>query len=90
MRRMRSLIGKKRKPTCIYILTDGVWDSSEAAKNGLCKADRPIRQLIEELKKRNLERHLVTLQFIRFGNDATGIKRLTSLDNKLGKEYEGL
>ncbi|ROW17218.1 hypothetical protein VPNG_01208 [Cytospora leucostoma] len=80
------LIGKKYKgrPISIYVLTNGVWDSPQSTS--MCGADGPIRQLIKELKKRNLHRNQVSIQFIRFGNDETGIKRLTYLDDELKKE----
>ncbi|ROV89219.1 hypothetical protein VMCG_09900 [Cytospora schulzeri] len=85
-----SLFGKKSKgrPTSIYILTNGVWNSSPAARDGVYGADRPLRQLIRELQDRNLHKSQVSIQFIRFGNDATGIRRLTSLDDDLGKEFQ--
>lgn len=79
----------KGRPTSIYVLTNGVWNTSAAARDGVCGADNPIRQLIRELQARNLHRSQVSLQFIRFGNDATGIKRLTSLDDDLGREFPG-
>lgn len=90
-RKLRSFIGKdKGRPISIYILTNGVWDPSAQGRNDVCNADTPIRQLIKELKKRNLHRSQVSLQFIRFGNDETGIRRLTHLDDVLGKEFPGL
>lgn len=87
-----SRFGKKSKgrETSIYVMTNGVWNSSPAARSGVCGADNPIRQLIRELQDRNLHRSRVSFQFLRFGNDPTGIRRLTSLDDDLGKEFPGL
>lgn len=86
-----SRLGRKNRgrPTSIYVLTNGVWNPSAAARDGVCGADNPIRQLMRELRDRNLHRSQVSLQFIRFGNDATGIRRLTSLDDDLGQEFPG-
>lgn len=87
-RGFRGILGKRYigRPISIYILTNGVWDSSPAARKGLCNADLPIRRLIEELKRRNLPRDQVALQFIRFGNDETGIRRLRALDDDIKKD----
>ncbi|KAK7746979.1 hypothetical protein SLS53_002167 [Cytospora paraplurivora] len=80
------LIGKsyKGRPISIYVLTNGVWNSTQATST--CGADGPILQLIREIKDRNLRRDQVSIQFIRFGNDETGIKRLTYLDDALMKD----
>ena len=88
--RAMSRLGKKTKgrPISIYVLTNGVWNPS--SRGGLCGADAPIRRLIKELQRRNLRRVQVAFQFIRFGNNAMGIDRLTYLDDILGQEYPGL
>lgn len=75
----------KTRPISIYVLTSGVWDSSPANREGTCGAERPINQLITELKNRNLHKSQVAIQFIRFGDHPTGIERLTFLDDCLGK-----
>ncbi|KAJ0125346.1 hypothetical protein J7T55_006692 [Diaporthe amygdali] len=83
---LRSWIkNESARPISIYVLTSGVWDSSPGARDGPCGADRPINQLITELKRRNLHKNQVAFQFIRFGDYATGIERLKFLDNSLGK-----
>lgn len=81
---------KRGRPVSIYVLTNGIWNSSPDATNGVCGADRPIRRLIRKLQDSNLHKNQATLQFIRFGDDATGIKRLTSLDDDLGIEFPSL
>lgn len=86
---LSGLVGRSHKggPVSIYILTDGVCDSSGG---GLCRADLPIKQLIEEIKRRNLSKTHVSIQFIRFGNDEIGIQRLTHLDDGLENDYPDL
>ncbi|KAL1855721.1 hypothetical protein Daus18300_011004 [Diaporthe australafricana] len=76
---------EKPRPISIYILTSGLWDSSPATKDSTCGAERPINQLINELKKRNLHKSQVAIQFIRFGDNETGKERLRYLDDSLGK-----
>ncbi|KUI67132.1 Mitogen-activated protein kinase kinase 1 [Cytospora mali] len=87
-RRLVNRLARKNKgrPTSIYILTNGVWDSKA---KGVCGADTPIRQLIRELQSRNLHRSQVAIQFIHFGNDERGSERLKWLDDELGKDYPG-
>lgn len=75
----------KIRPVSIYVLTSGVWDSSEAAREGTCGAERPINRLITELKGRNLRKSQAAIQFIRFGDHQTGTERLKYLDDCLGK-----
>lgn len=77
----------KVRPISIYVLTSGVWNSSETAREGTCGAERPISQLIAELQSRNLRKSQIAIQFIRFGNHPTGIERLIFLDDCLGKPH---
>lgn len=70
------------RPVSIYILTNGLWDHSP---NDVCGADIPIRSLIHAMKQRDVGRTHVSLQFVRFGSDARGIKRLDILDDELPK-----
>jgi hypothetical protein len=70
----------KVKPFSIIILTDGVWDNSS---DGLSGADRPIEQCIKMMKEHNVNETDVAIQFLRFGNDARGKRRLEVLDDEL-------
>lgn len=81
----RIVTGKRTKgrPVSIYVLTNGVWNQDPAARDGVCGADQPIKQLIRELKARNLSKSQVAFQFIRFGSNETGTQRLTFLDDGL-------
>ena len=77
----------KGRPVSIYVLTNGIWNSSEAAREGTCGAERPINRLITALKGRNLRKSQLAIQFIRFGDNPTGIERLRYLDDCLGKPH---
>lgn len=66
-----------RKPTSIYIFTDGNWGTGDTAGG----VERPIKRLIDELSRRHFEKNQVTLHFIRFGNSETGKENLSYLDS---------
>lgn len=74
--------GKDYPEISIYILTNGLWNGRENGSG----VDGPIRSLVEEMKRANLMRTHVSIQFIRFGCDPHAMKLLRSLDNDLGKE----
>ena len=61
----------------LYILTDGVWQPG-------CDPAPMIKKLVDSLEHNSMEREQFGIQFIRFGNDADGIKRLNQLDSGLG------
>lgn len=85
--RIQRFMSSKKRPVSLYVLTNGIWDPS--AREGVCGAHIPIMQLMTELRNRNLERSQVAIQFIRFGDDPVGVKRLNGLDN-LVKDHESL
>lgn len=69
---------KKVKPQSIFVLTDGRWGRSTS---GACGVDWPIKRLIDAMKDKKLDRTHVMIQFIRYGDDEQGIRRLEHLDN---------
>ncbi|KAH8649812.1 hypothetical protein BX600DRAFT_418752 [Xylariales sp. PMI_506] len=73
-----------RKPVSVYIFTDGNWgEDPERA----CRVERPVQDLMQEVKRRNLNRNQVTLHFVRFGDNEHGVKHLEYLD-RFGEEYD--
>ncbi|KAK8062153.1 kinase-like domain-containing protein [Apiospora hydei] len=72
--------GKNMKSTSIYIMTDGVWQPSEAPGGGVEVA---IKTLVQRLKAESKYRDFITLQFIQFGEDGLGTGRLQYLDDDL-------
>lgn len=72
------------RPLNVYILTDAIWEGREVK----CGVDLPIRNLMSFMKEKGLDRTFVALQFIQFGSDELGKKRLQYLDNDLGKELK--
>ena len=70
-----SKLSKPVKPLSLYVLTDGAWPQTNAVAP------------IEEMILQKLPKKQVGIQFIRFGNDSTGIDRLEYLDSGLRKKY---
>ena len=78
----RSLFGIVRSPRPIrrqnvYIFTDGVWQPN-------CDPTDLIENLVKGLEQNSMNREQFGIQFIRFGNDLEGTKRLKHLDSGLG------
>ncbi len=65
------------RPLSLYVLTDGVWDPR-------CTLITEIQNLVALLQEHKLPNKYVGIQFIRFGNDPEGKKRLRKLDAELG------
>ena len=61
----------------LYILTDGVWQPNT-------NLVLEIQTLVKHLMEHKLTNKQIGIQFIRFGHDRTGMKRLKRLDSKLG------
>jgi len=79
----RGLFSRKKKlkwGLSVYVLTDGVWNDGV---DELCGVHEPIATLVKRLSKNGMMEHHVGIQFIRFGDDVTGKRRLNSLDNGL-------
>jgi serine/threonine protein kinase len=73
---------RRGKPITIFVFTDGKWGDGIALGSGL---DTPIRNLMNEVKKRWLNRTHVMFQFLRFGDNEEGIRHLEYLD-QFGRE----
>ncbi|KAK3290430.1 uncharacterized protein B0H64DRAFT_427698 [Chaetomium fimeti] len=69
-----------RKKVSVYVFTDGDWGDVGHSADA-CGVERPVRRLIEELKKRRLDRTQVSLHFVRFGNKENGKRHLQRLDD---------
>lgn len=67
---------EKPKPVSVYILTDGLWRQGTDALVSI----RPVIEILQRYQLRSTE---VGLQFIRFGDDPTGIATLNRLDSMM-------
>ena len=68
----RHSLGRVRRQT-LYVFTDGIWQPD-------CDVTEIIKHLVDCLKEHNLIREQFGIQFIRFGDDPEGVKRLEHLD----------
>jgi hypothetical protein len=79
--RRRSFFSKpkpeSKKALNVYVLTDAVWEPES-------NAAEPVTSLVGTLEKLGYSRNQVGIQFIRFGDDPEGIKKLEHLDSGLG------
>jgi hypothetical protein len=69
------------RPLNLYVLTDGVWEPG-------CDPSLAIKNLVDKLTgfEYNKDSKQVGIQFISFGKDEDGLKRLKDLDDNLGQE----
>ena len=70
---------KPVKHLSLYVFTDAAWPGSDAVA--------PVEAMIEKQMQLSLPKDSVAIQFIRFGDDPTGIDRLEYLDSGLRKKY---
>ena len=74
-----SLGAKLPRRLSLYVLTDAVWQPSN-------KPSKTINPLLEHPKQQDLRWNHVGIQFIRFGEDPEGTRRLQQLDRMLSRE----
>jgi len=82
--RLNSIFSKynlTHKPLSLYIFTDGNWQHGS-------DAIAPIRNMVSLMNKRNFPKERVGIQFIQFGDDPEGTKRLNYLDSQLGQSIK--
>jgi hypothetical protein len=77
----RILVGRKVKPTSIYVYTDGIWEP------GADEVRRAIRRAIDYLIECNQSSSTLMFQFIQFGDDAVGSARLEYLDDQCTRQH---
>lgn len=82
----RHLPYSSSRPLTVFIFTDGCWGQGLAYAAGV---QNPIRELMDTMKDRKINRTNVTIQFIRFGDDVDGKRYLKYLDN-MGQEEKRL
>ncbi|KAI0889237.1 uncharacterized protein GGS22DRAFT_177782 [Annulohypoxylon maeteangense] len=68
---------RTRKPTSIYVFTDGNWRGDDTAA---CGVENHITRLREELQKRGLDRNYISFHFVRLGDNVNGKRYLGYLD----------
>ncbi|KAI1150545.1 hypothetical protein F4825DRAFT_426334 [Nemania diffusa] len=69
----------------VYILTNGIWEPS-AIPHRYDEAggvEHPIQVAVTRLKQKGFARTFLSIQFIRFGEDSVGMRRLSWLDDNI-------
>jgi hypothetical protein len=72
----KAFFGMSVRPRTLYILTDGILDHGDQQQG-----HQEIRTLTTKLQEMHYTRKQYGIQFIRFGNDPSGIDRLDALDS---------
>ena len=79
LRHWKTTPAKGPRKLSLYVLTDGVWQDKTDLR-------QVIRTLVEHLLQHKLTNKQIGIQFIRFGDDKRGMRRLTRLDLELNLE----
>lgn len=74
-----------RKQVSVYVFTDGNWGTDN--KGAAFGVQRPVKRLMDEVKRRKLARNQVSLHFVRFGTHENGRQYLDHLD-KFGQKED--
>lgn len=65
---------RKPKPLSLYVLTDGIWEEE-------VNPEEPIRNAAEKLEQLKKDSQQIGIQFISFGSDVDGLRKLRELDD---------
>lgn len=74
--RLLSRVSKPIKPLNLYVLTDGVWEEH-------CDPSSLVGNFVRQLDDLRKVKGSVGIQFISFGQDPVGLKRMRDLDSGL-------
>ncbi|KAK5659026.1 hypothetical protein OQA88_1113 [Cercophora sp. LCS_1] len=77
----------RSKKLTVIILTTGVWTQNEGSDDVEQLLAQEIRDTSEALENYKKERWL-TVQFVSFGQDPVGLKRLNDLDDEFSSRYK--
>lgn len=69
--------GPSMSAVTLYILTDGVWEDRSDLSSF-------VKDVVRFMEQHDMARKHIGIQFIQFGDDAKGSKRLSHLDSGLG------
>ncbi|KAK2813989.1 hypothetical protein FQN50_000393 [Emmonsiellopsis sp. PD_5] len=73
---------KKKRPMSIYVFTDGIWQDH-------VNIHSYIRNLARDLDSHNMPPNQFGIQFIQFGNNPSGTRRLQNYDDCLSDGQSG-
>ncbi|KAF9769244.1 hypothetical protein IL306_013331 [Fusarium sp. DS 682] len=67
-----------KRPTSVIILTDGIWEGRPFEEKGV---EACITKVIKRMEEKSLGDTAFTFQFLSFGNNPDGLRRLIYLDD---------
>ncbi|KAI0201466.1 hypothetical protein F4808DRAFT_459957 [Astrocystis sublimbata] len=73
---------RKMRGISVFVFTNGVWLTPDTDTNA-GNVDSVILTIIDRLKSQGYYRDHLAIQFIRFGEDTTGMSRMQFLDDRL-------
>jgi hypothetical protein len=76
---LNPMLGRIKRGSNIYVLTDGIWNGEDET---LCGIDEAIMRIAANMTTRNS----IGIQFIQFGDNQIGTRRLQLLDDRLGQK----
>ncbi|KFY93298.1 hypothetical protein V500_03785 [Pseudogymnoascus sp. VKM F-4518 (FW-2643)] len=79
--RILSRVSKPIKPLNLYVLTDGVWEEH-------CDPRSLVGNFVRQLDDLRKVKGSVGIQFISFGQDPVGLKRMRDLDSSLNLKLD--
>jgi hypothetical protein len=74
--RLSKLFSKEKWGVNIYVFTDGVWEAGESWLDGVVEA-------IKDLLDKGMKSNQMGIEFVQFGDDTEGTRRLQMLDDDL-------
>lgn len=76
---------KAAQGVSVFVLTNGIWEARpDSLGVDICRVDDAILSIVETLVQNHKDRTFLSLQFIRFGHEAIGIRNLKYLDDEFG------
>jgi hypothetical protein len=75
----------QNKPMTLIVITDGIWEGTRPEN----KVETSLVEFVKNLPYSPVER-LLTIQFVRLGNNEAAIQRLIRLDDELKDIYKDI
>ncbi|KAH7090176.1 hypothetical protein FB567DRAFT_617467 [Paraphoma chrysanthemicola] len=74
---------RKQRKVSITVFTDGLWKTSEGGFQGFGGVEKDIEEIFMTMFRSEVDPSTIGIQFIQFGQDPEGSKRLAHLQDKL-------
>ncbi|KAI0534461.1 kinase-like domain-containing protein [Xylaria digitata] len=90
--RIGRLISREIRGISVYVFTNGIWESPPRGDGSYEEAggvENAIKTAVNRLQKANKMRTFLSIQFISFGNDREGLRRMRWLDDDIKAKTGG-